>query len=77
MKQHTNRERNTKEGVDMAAVTKPSVFEVITDNENFDKAKNKINEVRLSESFLQECLDVAKNLQKEIRINNAKGKKKY
>lgn len=64
MKQHTNRGRKEKEGVDMAAITKPSVFEVIADNENFDKAKNKINEVRLPKSFLQECLDVAKKLTK-------------
>ncbi|MCH5209799.1 MAG: hypothetical protein J1F01_02440 [Oscillospiraceae bacterium] len=51
-----------KEGINMASVTKPNVFEVIIDKENFDKTKEKIDEIRLSKSFLQDCLEVAKKL---------------
>lgn len=53
-----------KEEIDMAAVTKPSVFEISVDKKDFDKAKAEVNEVRLTKSFLDECLEVARKLRK-------------
>ena len=45
---------------DMAAITKPNVFEVSVTK----KDKEKINEARLTKSFVDECLEVAKKLQR-------------
>ena len=53
-----------KEEIDMAAITKPSVFEVSVDKKDFDKAKEEVNEVRLTKSFLDECLETAEQLRK-------------
>lgn len=53
-----------KEEIDMAAITKPSVFEISVDKKDFDKAREEVNEVRLTKSFLDECLEVARKLRK-------------
>lgn len=44
----------------MAALTKPNVFEVSVTK----KDKEKINEARLTKSFVDECLEIAKKLQR-------------
>ena len=64
-----NDKKNTKdkEEINMAAITKPSVFEVSVTQ----KEKEKIDEVRLTKSFLDDCLKVAKKLRKGNADNNA------
>lgn len=49
-----------KEEIDMAAIIKPNVFEVSVNKEEYEK----INEARITKSFLEECLEVAKSLKK-------------
>ena len=52
-----NQNTKEKEDKDMSAVIdKPSVFEVITSKENYDKTVERINETRLPQSFLDECI---------------------
>lgn len=57
---HTENKKNTKEETHMAALTKPNVFEVSVTK----KDKEKINEARLTKSFVDECLEIAKKLQR-------------
>lgn len=59
--QDEDKNTNDKEEIDMAAITKPNVFEVSITNK---KDKEKINEARLTKSFLDECLEVAKKLKR-------------
>lgn len=58
MKNNDKKNTKDKEEIDMAAITKPNVFEVSVT----EKDKEKINEARLTRSFLNECLEVAKKL---------------
>lgn len=46
---------------DMSTVTRTNVFEVSVTK----KDKEKINEARLTKSFVDECLEVAKKLQRK------------
>jgi hypothetical protein len=53
-----------KEGKKMAAI-KPNVFEIAVTQENYNEVRRKINEPRITKSFLNECINVAKSLRKE------------
>ena len=39
-------------------IKKPSVFEVKASENNYDSTINKLNEIRLSKTFLEECLGI-------------------
>ncbi len=47
-------------------LNKPTVFEVIVPKEEYDKIIKKIDEVRLTKSFLEDCLKTSE------KYNNAK-----
>ena len=47
------------------AAIKPSVFEIAVTQENYSEVRRKINEPRITKSFLNECINVAKSLRKE------------
>lgn len=64
-KKHNKKITNDKEGAKMAATTKPSVFEISVKNTEYSKVKNTLDEVRLTKSFLAECLDISKKLKKD------------
>lgn len=48
----------------MAAI-KPSVFEIAVTREDYSEVRRKINETRITKSFLDECIGVAKSLRRE------------
>ena len=47
-------------------LNKPTVFEIIAPKEEYDKTIEKIDEVRLTKSFLEDCLKTSE------KYNNAK-----
>lgn len=58
--EYKSKHAKDKEEIDMAAITKPNVFEVSVNKEEYEK----INEARITRSFIDECLEVAKKLKK-------------
>ena len=46
-------------------VEKPSVFEVKVSKDNYNSTINKLNEVRLSKTFLEECLETLEKYRKK------------
>ena len=54
-----------EEGDKMATITKPSVFEIKVTEQTKKRIMDKLNEVRLTKSFFDECAEISKRLRKE------------
>ena len=59
-----NSEDKVKGVIEMATMTKPSVFEINTTKDNYDEVCKKINEPRMTDDFIKECFRVSEELRK-------------